>query len=176
VSGLIYNQKQQVLSGQSQFGLFDTHIDQLRFQGYFGENTCNLEYSDYASGPSKYRYVEGWWQYNHVAPEMSLQLMGRDRLTMYDATNSTGGYTDNSLVASASYGRDISDWSRLLLTFIFLDQRGKNGTSDDLSLRASLRARFNKVTVNLLGSSGWRINSNSTSRDDYIRIEVKRYF
>jgi hypothetical protein len=176
VSGLIYNQAQQVLSGQSQLGLFDTRIAQLRFQGYAGENTYNLEYSDYASGRSKYRYLEGWWQYNHVTPGMSLQLMARDRFTMYEATNAASGYTDNSLNTSASYSRDISDWARAMLTFTFLDQRGKNGTSDSFSLRATLRARFNRLTVTLLGSSGWRINENSTNRDDYIRIELKRYF
>jgi hypothetical protein len=177
LSGLIYNQNQHLISGQSQFGLYDTRIAQLRFQGFLGENSFNLEYDDYTSGPSKYRYLEEWWQYNHVVPGASLQLMGRDRYTMYAATNTAAAYSDNTLNLSGTYSKDISDWSRLLLGFIVLDDRGgTSGTSDSISLRAALKMRFNRLTVNLLGSSGWRINGNSTNRDDYVRIEVKRYF
>ena len=177
LSGLYYNQNQHVLSGQSQYGLFNTSIAQLRFQGFLGANSYSLEYDDYHSGPTKYRYFEGWWQYDHVTPGMSLLFLGRDRYSMYDATSTSGSYDNNSLNLSASYNRDLSDWSNLILTFLFLDLRGgPSGTSDSISVRAGLRARFNRLTVNLLGSSGWRFDRNSASRDDYIRLEVRRYF
>jgi hypothetical protein len=171
------DQKQHLISGQSQFGLYNTTTDELRLQGNFVNNTGSLEYVNYKSGPTSYSYFEGWWQYNRPAPRSTIMLMGRDRYTMYGASGNSPGEDINSLNLSASYYRDLYEWLRCNGSLIFLDQRGgRQGSNDSISVRGGLLARFNKLTVNLLGSAGYRTMGKITSRDDYIRVEVKREF
>jgi hypothetical protein len=177
LSGYYLDQKQHLISGQSQFGLYNTTTDELRLQGNFVNNTGSLEYVNYKSGPTSYSYFEGWWQYNRPAPRSTIMLMGRDRYTMYGASGNSPGEDINSLNLSASYYRDLYEWLRCNGSLIFLDQRGgRQGSNDSISVRGGLLARFNKLTVNLLGSAGYRTMGKITSRDDYIRVEVKREF
>ena len=176
VNGYLFGQDYSLISGQANNGLFDTRVKRVQFQAFFERQSCSLIYSDYASGSSQYQYFEGWWQYHMVYP-IQFQLLVRDRYTMYDATSSAAGYAINALSASASYSRDLFSRARLLLSLNFLDNRGgRQGTSDDISARASIRMRFNKLTVELLGSSSLRIGGGSTIRDDYARLEMRRFF
>jgi hypothetical protein len=177
LSGLYYRQDQSLISGQSQLGLYNSSYAQARFQGFLDENIYSLEFDDYNLGPTKYRYLEGLWQYNHVNEGSLVQFMVKDRYSMYDATHSSSAYNSNNFNASATYSRDLTYWSRLLLSSIFLDNRGgRSGSSDAISIRASLQARFNRLTVKLLGSSGWKISGRSTDLDNFIRLEIKRDF
>lgn len=177
LSGFLYTQDRQQISGQSQNGLYQSRVGILRFQGFAENQNYSLQYTDYVAGPSKYRYVEGSWRYIRQGPRSSLQSQVTDRYTMYEAAGATAGYAHNSLNTSASWTRDLFGTAQLLLSLNFIDERGGRAlASDNIFLRATLRARFNKFTASLYGSSGWRIFGTSQERDDYVRLEVKRFF
>ncbi len=176
VSGYFLGQNYNIISGLSQ-GLYDTRIARLQFQAFLGKQTYSLIYNDYAAGPTKYQYVEGLWQYNTTSP-LAFHVLVRDRYTMYDATTIfTNQYTNNSLSVSASCSRPIFGLAQAMVSLNFLDEHDDlTGTTDSIFVRGSIRSRFNKLVVELLGSSGARIRSNTTTWDNYFRFEVQRFF
>ena len=107
----------------------------------------------------------------------SLQMQARDRYTMYEAVAPTPAHGTNSLSAAASWNRAVLGSNLLLLSVNFIDERGdQTPTNDSVFLRSSIRARFNKLTVTLVGSTGWRFSNGSQSRDDSLRFDMKRSF
>jgi hypothetical protein len=65
----------------------------------------------------------------------------------------------------------------MTLAATFIDTRTENrDASDAIYLRANFRVLFNRLTANLMGQSSWRIYGNARTRDDYVRIDITRYF
>jgi hypothetical protein len=96
---------------------------------------------------------------------------------MYDANGTTPAHTGNTLSAAASSSRNLFGRALFLVSANAVDERGeKILNSDSIFLRSSLRTRFNKLTISLVGSSGWRMARGTTSRDDNVRIEIMRTF
>ena len=113
--GSIFNQDQNLIEGQPQNSLRDTTIKRLRFQGRTTGTIYGLEYEDYASGPSQYQFLEGWYLYSHTTPIWTMTLQARDRYTNYDSVGPSAGYGQNTLSASANYSRSL-DYGLLLYT------------------------------------------------------------
>jgi hypothetical protein len=171
------NQDQNLISGVAQNNLRDTSIKRLRFQGLATGTTYGLEYEDYASGPSRYQFLEGWYLYTRTAPRWSLTLQTRDRYTNYDPVGLSGGYGQNTFSASANVTRSLSRAVLLSLATSFVDTRRDDKDSREaIYFKANLRARFNKMDASLTGQTSWRFYGNAATRDDYIRLDITRYF
>jgi hypothetical protein len=179
VSGSIYKQDQRLISGQSQNNLYDTTIMRLRFERHGDEVLYGLDLDDYDSGPTKYRFLEGWWLYTHNTPVWALTLQARDRYTQYVDSGFSEGYWQNIFSSSATISRGLNSWSQLSLSTNFIDTRREDGhkdSTDAVSVKANLRFWFNKLTGNLLGQSSLRFFGKTTVRDDYVRMDITRYF
>lgn len=175
--GSYFNQSQNLISGLPQNSLIDTTIKRLRFQGRVESIIYGLDYEDYSAGPSQYQYAEGWCLYSHTAPLWSLTLQARDRYTKYDAVGATEGYGQNTLSASANYSRSLASGLLLSLATTYVNvQRDNKDSSDAISAKANLRARFNKLDINLTGQTSWRLYGEAETRNDYVRFDLVRYF
>jgi hypothetical protein len=96
---------------------------------------------------------------------------------VYDSAGFQGGYSQNTLSGSATYSRPLNIWSQIQVSLIAVDNRwGPQGTTDYLYFKVLLQARYNMITLSLIGSSGWRLYGHTTLRDDYVRLELTRYF
>jgi len=178
LSGVLYAQNQNPISGQTRFaGLRDTYIKQLTLRGNHHEHSYTLQYYDYSSGNTKYHFFQGFWLYWHQFPFGNLQLQARERYSVYDSVGFQGSYGENTLTGSVSYGHPVTPWSQIQLSLIAVDTRwGPQGTTDYLYFRLNYQARFNRLTLSLTGSTGWRFYGNTTLRDDFVRLELVRYF
>jgi hypothetical protein len=178
LNGSYYLQTQDRISGQLvNNSLNNTYIKQISFTGSHSPLFYTMQYYDYSSGPSKYYYLQGWVQYWHQFPIGNLQLQAREQYTVYDSVGYQGGYGQNTLSGSATYSRPLNIWSQIQVSLIAVDNRwGPQGNTDYLYFKVFLQARYNMITLSLVGSSGWRFFGNTTLRDDYVRLELTRYF
>jgi|GEM_PF-1124890 len=178
LSGTLTNQGQSLISGQSQNSLRNTRVAQLRFKGvYLPDQTYSAIYEDFYSSRSSYRFLEGLWQYKHQFPRVSLFLQAKERYTIYDPIGTEAGNTQLSSNASLSFGRPIGQIIQMSMSLDLTDlQDGKSGRTDLVYFRSNLFARFNKLTVTLSGQSSWRFYGSLLTRDDYLRLDVTRYF
>ena len=173
----IYNQNQNLIDGPPQNSLRETTIKRLRFLGRTPETIYGLEYEDYSSGPSQYQFLEGWYLYTHTAPLWAMTLQARDRYTNYDSVGTSNGYGQNTFSASVNGSRSLDYGLLLSLGASLVDTRRDNSDANDsVYAKASLRARFNRLDITLMGQTSWRFYGNVSTRDDYIRCNIVRYF
>jgi hypothetical protein len=74
---------------------------------------------------------------------------------------------------SRPFGRYFNASTVLDLTDL---QDNKAGHSDLVFVKASIFARFNKLSASISGQSSWRFYGSVRTRDDYVRIDLSRYF
>jgi len=178
LSGTLTDQTQSLISGQTQNSLRNTRVGQVRFKGvYLPDQSYSLVYEDFYSTQSSYRFTEGLWQYKHQYPQVGLFLQARERYTIYDPVGSSPGNKQLSSSASVSLNRPIAQVMQLSVSLDLTDLRDdKLGRTDLVYFRSNLYARFNKLTFTLSGQSSWRFYGSLLTRDDYVRLDITRYF
>lgn len=178
-TGAYFDQSRELISGSTQNGLFDSRSVLFRFMRIYDTQSFSFEYNDHLAGPSKFRYVEGDWQYNEQGYLKTLQFEANDRYTIYGSSfsSASSNSVQNSLTASATMTREVFDLAQWLLSLNFVDERGGGSPNGDkVFVRSTFKARFNQVTLSLSGSSSWRLTGATRTRDDFFRMELKRYF
>jgi hypothetical protein len=139
-------------------------------------NKFSLEYNDYSANSTKYSYYEGAWQFNLQLPLSSVSLRVRDRYTMYDQILNRRAYEENTVDLGASYTRALFSWAQLTMAVNYFNTQGDSYTRDYVYAKVNLQGRINKLFINLVGQSTWRNSGALNTRDDYVRLELRRYF
>jgi hypothetical protein len=171
------SQDQDLISGQAtNVSLTSTRSDLVHFDANYLYNILSMEYSDYSANATKYRYFEGAWLFNRQFPLWGVSFRARDRYTMYDAASNRRGYSENTMDLGASYTRSLFYWAQATLTMNYLNTSGDNISRDYAYIRANLQGRINKLFINFIGQSTWRMSGKLDTRDDYVRFELTRYF
>lgn len=178
LSGTYMNQEESLLSGRSQNSLLNTRVGQLRFKGFLPpDQNYTITYENFDSTNSSYRFLEGLWQYKHLFSRTSLSLQAREHYEIYDPQGSLPGHDQITSDGSVALSRPVLQFMQMTLMLDMSDLwDNKQGRTDLLFFRSNLSARFNKLTVTLNGQSSWRFIGTSLSRDDYVRLDVVRYF
>ncbi|HEY6871694.1 MAG TPA: hypothetical protein VI298_03085 [Geobacteraceae bacterium] len=177
VSAFFMTQQQGFISGQPVVDLTNVRTESLRFQGVFPENTYTLAYTEYFSNISKYRDVEGGWQYIRRFTFSSLSLQLRDSYAVYDAIGAASGYTQNNFNATSTYRCTLLGGAQLLLSASYADTSSGRGVSSDFFyVNGSLQAQINKLAIDLGGQVAWRLYGKQSSRNDYVHFGLTRYF
>jgi hypothetical protein len=178
LSGTLMNQVESLLSGQSQNSLLNTRVGQLRFKGFLPpDQNYTFTYEDFDSTNSSYQFFEGLWQYKHLFSRTSLSLQAREHYEIYDPQGLLPGHDQLTSDASLALSRPVLQFMQMTLMLDMSDIRdNKQGNTDLLFFRSNLSARFNKLTITLNGQSSWRFFGSSLNRDDYVRLDVVRYF
>jgi len=172
------NQVESLLSGQSQNSLLNTvsvncaSKDSFRLTRITPSPMKTLD-----STNSSYQFFEGLWQYKHLFPERRFPFRQGNTMKIYDPQGLLPGHDQLTSDASLALSRPVLQFMQMTLMLDMSDIRdNKQGNTDLLFFRSNLSARFNKLTITLNGQSSWRFFGSSLSRDDYVRLDVVRYF
>jgi len=174
-TGLYFEESPTILSGQGQF-ILANRASLARFQGLEGEHTYYAEYGSNEAGPSSNWHVGGGWQFLHEFPSSRLNLSLTDTYTVYSPGGLSSGYSQNLVTWGGTYTTVFPTGVLCVVNSSVTDSRGGLTEGDVISLGLTLRKNFNLLAVSLLGQSGWRLTGDTTLRNDYIRLEVTRYF
>jgi hypothetical protein len=175
-SGTLVTVDQSLLSGQIQNSLRNSRIAQIRFLGNMQNQRYSLMFEDFSSGDSKYRFLEGSWEYRQQSSLGSLSLQMRNRYAIYDAVGSAAARYQNTATATGSFTRALTYNSQFTLLANVSDDRSGRGQTDLINVNANVSAQFNKLSVRLNGQTGWRFFGTLLTRDDIVRLEMSRYF
>jgi hypothetical protein len=179
LTGTLMKQVESLISGQSQNSLLqNTRVGQIRFKGFLPpDQNYNLTFEDFDATNSSYRFFEGLWQYKHLFARTSLSLQAREHYEIYDPKDLSPGHDQIVSDGSITLGRPVLQFLQMTLMLDLSDIRdNKQGRTDLLFFRTNLSARFNKLTIALNGQSSWRFYGSTLNRDDYVRLNVTRYF
>jgi hypothetical protein len=170
-------QDQNQISGQiSNVSLTNTRSLLVHADANYLYNRLSLEYSDYSANSTSYSYYEAAWQLNLPLPLSSISLRARDRYTIYDQINHRPSYAENTVDLGASYTRALFSWAQLTMAVNYFNTQGDRYNRDYVYAKVNLQGRINKLFINLVGQSTWRDSGSLNTRDDYVRLELRRYF
>lgn len=168
---------QNLISGQSaNANLNSTRRNLVQLDANYPSNTFNLEYSNFVSNAANFSYFEGGWRFDRRFPFGGVTLKARDRYTINEPTATSRGHSENTAELGSSYSKSLTSWAQLMLSANYVNTRGDNISRDYAYFRMNLQGRFNKAALNLSGQTILRISPTETLRDDYVRLELTRYF
>jgi hypothetical protein len=146
---------------------------QLNFAGSGESSNYRIQLTDSVVGDLRTDTAEGNGQYNWE--NVTLTLI--ERFALYGASESSVGYRENTTQCTLAYARPI--YSNVLFTSTtslmdVMDSIQK--TINYATFRGSLKILLNKLTISLMGQTGWTFTGGATTRDDQLNINVTRYF
>jgi len=177
IKGAMLRQDQSRISGPAiNINLVNTRSDQIQVEALYPGNTFTAAFAKYAASTTQYTYVEGSWRFDRQFDISSVTFSLRDRYTMYDNVQLTPGYNENMIEAGSGYNRLLFSWMQSSLSFNYVDTLRDSLNRQYFYVKAGLQGRISKLFLSLTGQSVLRIYGAQSTRDDYIRVEVKRYF
>lgn len=144
----------------------------------------------YFSAAAEYEKVASD-QDNHYTVKGSLRTsrrLGNGILTLYasDAYTQTSQNSFSradqpdrsvkSLGAGGTYSSQLFNRAQLLCTAKYFNVSGDTVPRDDVSLGLNLRWNYGKLSLSLLSQLNWRMQPESTTRDEYLRLHITRHF
>lgn len=177
--GEFHTNKETPIASATYQNLQSTTSMLLRYNYNLSKHVFGAEIGNSDSTNSKYSYGEGLWRYNDV----HLNLSSRDRYTNYQGISGSKAYMQNTFDVSAGYATIFFSWLQGLFSASYVNSynsisyAGHSGSfSQNINLRVGLNGFINKLQVNMTGQSSWRLSRTTTQRDDYIHLEIKRFF
>ena len=143
---------------------FTSTLDNFNYHLLFTNNVIGDLHSNTAEGDGSYHYGN-----------LTLALV--ERYAMYGASESSYGYRENTSQCSLAYTTPLFwnvSFSSLASLLDIMSTRAK--TSNYASLRSSVKILLNKLTINLMGQTGWTFTGGNTMRDDSFTAIVTRMF
>ena len=171
-------QDRTILSSQADnIGLYNSRSAMVHADANFPPNSFNAEYGQYVSGPTNYSYWEGGWRFDYRFNRQSLSLKARDRYLTRETTGATKHESwENIAEFGTTYARPVFTWASVSAALNYANTQGEDIQRDYAYFRLNFQGRINKLFINLIGQSILRIRPAETARDDYVMLEVKRYF
>lgn len=173
-------QSQTLISGDTdRVGLFDSSTARLRIDANYIENFLTAEYANVDSGQTKYSYLNSSWRYVKKFAYSDVSTNVQNRLTMFDATDTSSSSTENQFSMGGSYSRGVFTWGRLTLSGNYSNTSGgasRGGSSNFLYLRGNLLGRINRLQFSLTGQSSLRFKQGETTRNDSLLFAITRSF
>lgn len=178
IKGSMLRQYENRISGPAtNVDLTNTKSDLVQFDALYPSNTLSATYARYEARTTQYTYLEGGWRFDRQFDLSSASFVLRDRYTMYDMVVLAPSYNENTFEVGAGYNRSLFSWLQSGLSMDYVDTRTTNDIFNKyLYVKATLQGRISKLFVSLTGQSILRIYGPSSLRNDYVRLEVKRYF
>ncbi|GFE62108.1 hypothetical protein [Geobacter sp. AOG2] len=177
IKGSMLRQDQHRISGPAiNISLVNTRSDQLQVEALYPSNTFTATFAKYAANTTQYTYVEGGWRYDRQFAISSVTFTLRDRYTMYDNVGLTPRYDENMFEAGSGYSRLLFSWMQASMSLNYVDTHRSDLDRQYFYVKAGLQGRISKLFLSLTGQSVLRIYGSQSTRDDYVRVEVKRYF
>ena len=179
ILGNFNSQDRTIISNQvGSVDLYNSRSMMLHADANFYPNSFNAEYGYYVSGPTNYSYWEAGWRFDYRFDRQGLTFKLRDRYLTRQLTGTTVKDSwENTAEFGTSYSRPISYWADVSASLSYVNTTGDNNYRRDYAyFRVNLQGHMNKLYFNLIGQSVLRIRPSETTRDDYVLVEVKRYF
>lgn len=160
------------LTGQTAYKLgFETN------RLYF---SCGAEYEDVDSDQDKHQTILGFLRHSHRFGRGTLSLYTSDAYTKTRPNSFTGSgvpdRTVNSLSAGGTYSAQLFSTAQMSFTAKYFNLSGDALGRDDVSLGLNIRWNYGKISVSLLSQVNWRMLPGTTTRDEYLRLHLTRYF
>jgi len=146
---------------------------QLNFGGYRENSSFRFLLTDNVLGDLHSDTAEGNGQYQWQDLSMTMS----ERFALYDASQSSVGYRENTTQFTLAYARPLD--SNVLLTSTTSLMNVLNSiqkSSNYATFRASVKILLNKLTINMVGQTGWVFSGGTSTRDDSLNITVTRFF
>jgi hypothetical protein len=167
---------QQIYSnivGATNGSLRNLRTIQLNFNGSRKKSNYNITLTDSVLGDLHTDTVEGNGQY--FWEDLTLTLV--ERFALYGASESSVGYRENTTQCTLAYTKPIYSNVLFTSTTSLLDVMNSiQQTANYATFRGSLKILLNKLTITMVGQSGWTFTGGTTTRDDSLNINVTRYF
>lgn len=152
----------------------------LGFEANIAPFTYGSTYSYVDSTLAKDEALEGYLYYQRSVGRKRLSIRLNDRYSVTEQkallASSSMEESKNVITLRATYQRPWYRRSLLTLRGEYRNLRGTSRDEDDLTFGAALEAKINKFEFRLLSEVQWKFFEDSRQREDYLRIEVRRYF
>jgi hypothetical protein len=146
---------------------------QLNFGGSRESSNYHITLTDNILGDLHSDTVDGNGQYNWE--DLSLTLV--ERYALYSASLTSVGYRENTTQCTLAYARPVFSNAQFSATTSLMDVRSSiRKTTDYATFRGSLKIFLNKLTITMVGQTGWTFSGGATTRDDSLNVNVTRYF
>ncbi len=146
---------------------------QLNFGGSRESSNYRIMLTDSVLGDLHTDTAEGNGQYNWE--DLSLTLI--ERYALYGASQTSIGYRENTTQCTLAYAKPIYSNILFSATTSLMDVRSTiRTTTDYATFRGSLKIFLNKLTITMVGQTGWTFSGGATTRDDSLNVNVTRYF
>ena len=152
----------------------------LGFEANIAPFTYGSVYSYVDSTLAKDEALEGYLYYLRSVGRRRLSVRLNDRYSVTEQkellTSGSMEESKNVITLRVNYQRPWYRRSLLTLRGEYRNLRGSSRDEDDLTFGATLEAKINKFEFRLLSEVQWKFFEDSRQREDYLRIEVRRYF
>jgi hypothetical protein len=173
LGGSYTQQRYSNIVGAPDNSLRNLRTIQLQFGGTRERSNFRLLLTDSVLGDLRSDTVEGNGQY--FWEDLSLSLL--ERYALYGPSETSVGYRENTTQCSLVYARPIFSNAQFSTTTSLMDIRSSiRKTNDYATFRGSLKILLNKLTITMVGQTGWIFSSGTTTRDDSLNVNVTRYF
>jgi hypothetical protein len=150
---------------------FETNLERVSY---------GAEYVDYDSTIDKYRSVEGFWRYLRRRGRTTMSLQFRDIYTTFEETEFTResdvGGDENAFSVDASYRRLFWRGTMLRTTATYLNVQGRSRDREEYTLGLDVSFRLGQLDVFLVSEIEWDEFDENRYREEFVRLEIRRYF
>jgi len=173
LGGSYSQQRYSDIVGATNDTLRNLRTIQLHFSGSQENSNYRILLTDSVLGDLRTDTAEGNGLYNWE--NLSLTLI--ERYALYGASETSVAYRENTTQCTLAYARPLYSNVQLSTTTSLMDVRSSiRKTNDYATFRASLKILLNKLTITMVGQTGWTFSGGSTTRDDSLNVNVTRYF
>lgn len=173
--------EQKLLSGEASLvRLIDQTSYKLGFETVHPVWSAGTEYESVDSDQDRHRTLMGFARSTMTLRGGALSLFASDGYTRSEPNSFTGSGQStkavNSFSAGGTYSATVLGAAQLLLTSKYNSLRGDTVSRDDISLGCNLQMNLGRVVASLLSQYNWSKQSDTTSQDQFVKLQLTRYF
>jgi hypothetical protein len=169
--------RQSLVSGPTTNSLQGSRSMMLYVTGNYDIFTSRFSYRNDAMGRQTVQSFDGNGSTSWQASNSSISLSIHNSYTINSDALTSVEYRENSSDFSMLYSRSLKSNGKFTLQGALFDQRSEiRSAKDSISIRANYMISLNRFTVNMSGQTIWIFETNSTTRNDSVHIDVSRYF
>jgi hypothetical protein len=175
------NTSQDLIAGSdSDVRLIDLNTYTVGYELRLIHSSYGIEYINYDSTIDKYQSAEAYWRYRRQFRMSTAALQVRDIYTYFSEPEShTGNLSlggQNVVSVNASYRRMLFRRTFYRFMATYLNLQGRSRSRDNVKLSFNFQMKVGKLELFLTSELNWENYEDNTYRQDYVRLEIRRYF